>query len=213
MSPSNSLPGLGCPVMVSRAVTVSGVSSVASDITDHDVRKILLAMNPVIEYPGSSQIQRARRLRYHVETRGWEQTEKLYPEVGRMRAELIAGLEAGLAGRTVVELPEPDGVDDHGPTWSLPGVGVAVSLAVVDGQAFVSALGPADPVDFAEWYALRVLAAVREVRSLAAGSLTHKPVALEPVEHEGHDDEFADCPHQVCRDARAVADRWNGGAS
>jgi hypothetical protein len=136
-----------------------GVSSVASDIT-----------NEMIEAGARSLAAE----------KGWDFYGDVVHE--RMRDDARSVLEAALAGRTVVELPEPDGVDDHGPTWSLPGVGVAVSLAVVDGQAFVSALGPADPVDFAEWYALRVLAAVREVRSL-------------------------------CRDARAVADRWNGGAS
>jgi hypothetical protein len=60
------------------------------------IRTIMVAMNPVIEYPGSSMIQRARRLRTIVETRGWEQAEKQYPEVGRMRAELAAGLAAEL---------------------------------------------------------------------------------------------------------------------
>lgn len=63
-----------------------------SDALTEAARAILLAMDPVIEYPGSSQIQRARRLRYHVETRGWEWTETHYPEAGRMLAELTAGI-------------------------------------------------------------------------------------------------------------------------
>lgn len=79
-------------------------------------------------------------------------------------------LSAALAGRTVVHLPEPDGRDGGGPVWSMPGGASPVTLAVVDGEAFVSALGPGDPVDFAETYALAVLAAVREARRMVAES-------------------------------------------
>lgn len=69
-------------------------------IPEEAARKILLAMNPVIEYPGSSQIQRARRLRTHVETRGWAQTGKAV----RMWVELVAGLEAAVPLAVAAEL-------------------------------------------------------------------------------------------------------------
>lgn len=63
-------------------------------------------------------------------------------------------------------LPEPTGRDRHGPTWDVPELGATVTVAVVDGEAFVSAFGPADPVDAAEAYALAVLAGVQAVRRI-----------------------------------------------
>lgn len=84
------------------------------------------------------------------------------------------------AKRTLVDLPEPDGHDNGGPVWSMPGGASPVTLAVVDGEAFVSALGPADPVDFAETYALAVLAAVREVRRMVAAARESRRLASGP---------------------------------
>lgn len=97
----------------------------------------------------------------------------LEPVSEEVRSEVFAAFdEAGTAALTedqvVVVLPKPDGRNKYGPTWSMPGSASPVTIAIVDGQAYVSALGPADPADFAERFALAVLAGVRAVRRLAA---------------------------------------------
>lgn len=87
------------------------------------------------------------------------------------RSKARAVLSAALAGRTVVQLPEPDRVDHAGnPIWDLTNAGSDVTCAVVDGQPFVSALSPCDPADLAESYGLALIAAARATRLRASGS-------------------------------------------
>lgn len=85
-----------------------------------------------------------------------------------------AASAAALAGRTVVELPEPSSVDEDGDMrWATP-TGQAVAYLDYDrghdlGMVHVSGRFHASP-DEAERHALAILAAAREARRLAADS-------------------------------------------
>jgi hypothetical protein len=136
--------------MVSRAPTVLGVSSVASDITDE-------------------MIEAAARALAHTP---WD----LAPEGLRsvIRDQATRALEAGLAGRTVVELPEPEGRDD----WPMP-MDCGVKVTYDDGHPVVVLVDEGQPTNWSPWgareLAVRLLAAADRVDHLAAGvgSLTH----------------------------------------
>lgn len=78
-------------------------------------------------------------------------------------------LEAALAGRAVVDLPEPDAVDHAGnPIWNLTVAGNDVTVCVDEGKPMVSALSPCDPADLAEAYGLALIAGARAARRMAA---------------------------------------------
>lgn len=85
-----------------------------------------------------------------------------------LRGDAKAVLVAALAGRTVVALPEPDGVDDGVPVWTVPA-----------GEVQIGHLGPIPVISTPQGYptleqaereALVLLAAVRDVRRLASES-------------------------------------------
>jgi hypothetical protein len=85
-------------------------------------------------------------------------------------------LEAALVGRTVVQLPEPDGEDSDGdPSWSLRSKGGEVVAYLEEGaQPHVTAFdlrgSEGAPADVAEAYGLAMIAAARTARRLASGS-------------------------------------------
>jgi hypothetical protein len=56
------------------------------------VKDLALRINPVVEYPGSSQLQRARRLRSLVEMRGWDHVKDRYPMAREFLQELGTGV-------------------------------------------------------------------------------------------------------------------------
>lgn len=48
------------------------------------LKRMALAVDPIVEYPRGSVLPRHRRLRYLVETIGWERAKDGYPEVRRL---------------------------------------------------------------------------------------------------------------------------------
>jgi hypothetical protein len=94
---------------------------------------------------------------------------------GYWAAQAEVALTAALAGRTVVDLPEPDTTDSEGdPAWTVPGV-IAdeqdhVVAYVHHGKPLISAITSPDDPFAVEAYALALMAAARTSRRLAAES-------------------------------------------
>lgn len=87
---------------------------------------------------------------------------------GDLPGYLVARMTAALAGRTVVDLPEPSGHDEDGPYWmdSRAAVFSAYEFGRVKVRTDQHDLDP----EAAEVDALALLAAVREARRLASES-------------------------------------------
>lgn len=91
----------------------------------------------------------------------------------RIREAIGGALNEWLAGRTVVELPEPDGADRDGdPQWTVSDDEDTITAYVgdIDGNPALQVGGDFWSVAYAEQFGCALLAAAREARRLADGS-------------------------------------------